>query len=200
MSDASGAEGAADTTGAGETSDPQTQTGQLEPQGDSTDWKAEAQKWERRAKADAEKAKANAAAAAELQKLTKAQMTEHERALDAARTEGQQLAAKALGGQMVSMALRAAAAGRLDTAVIDRLAETVNPSIFLKDDHTVDMDAVADFVNGIAPKESKKEADEKPPDPRFPEIGGQGAKGDSALALNGNAFVQALEAAVGRNT
>lgn len=197
MSDASGTEGAEPTAGA-EAGEAQQQTGQPEPQGDGTDWKAEAQKWEKRAKADADKAKANAAAAAELQKLQQAQMSEHEKALAAARTEGQQLAAKALGGQMVSMALRAAAAGRLDSTVVDRLAATVNPSIFLKDDNTVDMDAVTEFIDGIAPKEQKKEADEKPADPRFPELGGQG-KGDP-LALNGNAFVQALEASVGRST
>lgn len=198
MSDASGAEGAPASEGQPPAGDSgQQQSGQAEPQGDGTDWKAEAQKWERRAKSDAERAKANAAAAAELQKLQREQMSEHEKAIAAARQEGESLAAKALAGQMVSMALRAAAAGRLDDAVVERLSASVNPSIFVKDDNTVDMDAVKDFIDGIVPKQEKPK-EEKPADPRFPEIGGQGSKGQADLALNGNAFVQALEAAVGR--
>lgn len=54
------------------------------PQGDSTDWKAEARKWEDRAKRDAAKAKANADAAQRLTQLEDANKSETEKLLDRA--------------------------------------------------------------------------------------------------------------------
>jgi len=161
-----------------------------------TDWKAEAQKWEKRAKADAEKAKANGAAAAELEKLRQAQMSENEKAVQAAKVAGMAEARQTLSGQMVTMALRASAAGRLPDAVIAKLADTIDPAKFVTDDFAVDMDAIAELVNGIAPPKTEEKSDTKPPDPRFPELGGQGNKGDPAL--NGSNLLDALKASVGR--
>ena len=54
-----------------------------EPQGDSTDWKAEARKWESRAKASHAEAKANADAAKRLKEMEDAEKSEIDRAKEA---------------------------------------------------------------------------------------------------------------------
>jgi hypothetical protein len=170
---------------------------QGDQQGDTTDWKAEAIKWEKRTKSEAEKAKANAAAAAELQKLQQAQMTENEKAVAAAKGAGAAEATQRLAGQMVTMAIKAAAAGRLDEETVSSLAESINPAAFISEDFQVDMDKVTRLVGGLVPKQVEEKPPEKPADPRFPDIGGQGAKGDPAL--NGtDGFLAALKASVGR--
>lgn len=170
-----------------------------ESQDTGTDWKAEAQKWEKRAKADADRAKANGAAAAELEKLRQAQMSDNEKAVSAAKEAGMAEARQTLSGQMVGMAIRAAAAGRLPDAVIDKLTATINPAVFVTDDFSVDMNAVSELINGIAPAKSEEKPAEQKVDPRFPELGGQGNKGD-VDALNGSNLLDALKASVGRNT
>lgn len=56
-----------------------------EPQGDPTDWKAEARKWEARAKQSHAEAKANADAAKRLKEMEDADKSEVERASEAAK-------------------------------------------------------------------------------------------------------------------
>lgn len=207
MSDATGATGTGDPAGAQPPAGQPPAAGQPaagdpaqgdQQQSDTTDWKAEAQKWEKRAQADAAKAKANAAAAAELQKLQQDQMSENEKAVAAAKGAGAAEATQRLAGQMVTMAIKAAAAGRLSDAVVTQLAENINPGAFVNEEFQVDMDKVSALIDGLAPKQQVEEKPaEKPADPRFPDIGGQGAKGDPAL--NGtDGFLAALKASVGR--
>lgn len=65
-----------------------------EPQGDSTDWKAEARKWESRAKESHAKAKANENAAAKLKEMEDADKSELDRAKGAV-AEAEKRAAEA---------------------------------------------------------------------------------------------------------
>lgn len=197
MSDASaqGGEGVATETESSTEQPAETLTVEA-LQAETEKLRAEARKWENRSKQNDEKSKANAAAAAELQKLQREQMSEHEKAVAQAKLEGMSEAKRSLAGQLVSMALRASAAGRLPETVLDKLAATVNAELFLTEDGSVNMEEVSAFVNGIAPKVEDK-VEEKPVDPRFPDIGGQGGKGDPT-ALNGNSLLDAFKAAVGQ--
>lgn len=77
------------------------------PQGDDTDWKAEAKKWEKRAKTDGR----------ELEKLREASKTEDEKALDAARKqaadEARTAALAEVRGERLSTLVQARATGKL---------------------------------------------------------------------------------------
>lgn len=66
------------------TTDPETKTKAPQGADDDTDWKAEARKWESRAKTSRDEAKANADAARKLKELEDADKSEIQKATDAA--------------------------------------------------------------------------------------------------------------------
>jgi hypothetical protein len=111
-----------------------------------TDWKAEARKWEKRAKE-------NNNAATELEQLRAAQMTEQERAVAEAETRGRTAAASEYGRQLAAARFEAAAA----TAGVQLgdAAELIDTARFVAADGSVDTDAIQTAVTrlaAIAPK------------------------------------------------
>jgi len=99
------------------------------PQAEETDWKALARQWEKRAKA-------NSKASEELEALRKQSMTEQEKAVAAARVEGQAEAAKSFGKRL--------AAAELKSAVKDKGIDLSEVEEFLKVDHFVDENGEVD--------------------------------------------------------
>lgn len=152
-----------------------------------TDWKAEARKWEDRAKAAATKATANAAAAKELEQVKQASMSDIEKAVAVARTEATTEALRTVGARLVDAEVRVAAAGR--TVDVDALLEGLDRSRFVGDDGEPDRKAIAAWVDRIAPKPAEGA-------PAFPDLG-QGARNVSNAALNGDPLLASLKSAVG---
>jgi hypothetical protein len=180
-------EGAGPETGSSEPSPetgttPEPETG--ERQSDGAYWKAQAEKYEKRAKANAEAAK-------DLDKLRRESMTEQERvAAEAADRAATEVTAR-LGGRLVRAEMRAAANGRLTAEQVEAVASRLDVSAFLTGDGDVDGAAVAEFVNSLAPP---------PPDngnggPVFPDLG-QGARGGH-LPLNGDPLERDLRNKLG---
>lgn len=108
-----------------------------QPQGDETDWKAEARKWEQRAKD-------NHRAASELEKQRKASMTEAERAVVEAREQGRTAAVQEYGRRLATSEIRAeaAAAGAEVGGVFDYL----DLARFVGEDGEPDAKAIKTFV------------------------------------------------------
>lgn len=187
MSDTSTADTATDTTTTTTTTsaDTGTDTGT-----DSTDWKAEAEKWQNLAKKHEKRAKDNATAASELDKVRQQSMTEQERAVEQARVEARTAALAEVGGKVAAAEIRAAAAGRLAPEQVDVLLDGINLARFLDDSGDVDRDKVTTFVDGIAPK-----ADETTTT-QFPDLG-QGSRSADTNALNGDPLERALKSKLG---
>lgn len=115
------------------------------PKADETDWKAEARKWEQRAKE-------NKQAAAELEKQREASMTEAEKAVAEAEERGRTAAASEYGKRLATSDIRAAAAdAQADlTGVFDYL----DLSRFVGEDGEPDEKAIKAFVGGLPKKEA----------------------------------------------
>ena len=95
-------------------------------EGDGTDWKAEADKWQALARKHEDRAKTNSQAAKELEEFRRQSMTDQERAIEAARSEAKQEAVAAFAGRVAEAELRAAAAGRLTDDQVSTLLDGVN--------------------------------------------------------------------------
>lgn len=160
-------------------------------EGDGTDWKAEAEKWQALARKHEDRAKTNSQAAKELEEFRRQSMTDQERAIEAARSEAKQEAIAAFAGRVAEAELRAAAAGRLTDDQVSTLLDGVNLTRFVGDDGEVDRAAVARFVDGIAPKTA--ETNERQ---TFPDLG-QGARTATSMALNGDPLLQSVMAKLG---
>lgn len=106
-----------------------------------TDWKAEARKWEKRAKE-------NSGAAEELDKVRKASMTETEKAVEKARKEGET-------GALVT-AGRKLAAAKFETALVRKgldlgdAADLIDTAKFVDDKGDVDEAAIKKAVDRLA--------------------------------------------------
>lgn len=157
---------------------------------DTTDWKAEARKWEERAKKDAEKAKTASNAVKELEQLKASSMTEQEKLVEQARTEARSVALAEVGGRLVDASVRVAAAGRIPDETVGVLLQGLDRSKFLDDNGEVDEKSIAVFVDGIAPKQTE-------PEPQgFPDLG-QGARSGNQMPLNGDPLEKSLRNALG---
>lgn len=119
-------------------------TPQPEVDQSDTDWKAEARKWE-------ERAKENKKAAAELDRQRKAAMTESERAVVEAEERGRTAAASEFGKRLATSEIRAAAAtvGADLAGVFDYL----DLSRFVTDNGEPDDKAIKSFVAGLPAKD-----------------------------------------------
>lgn len=116
-----------------------------QPSQDETDWKAEARKWEQRAKE-------NKQARDEIEKQRKAAMTEAERAVAEAEERGRTAAAQEYGKRLVRSEIRAAAteAGADLAGVFDYL----DLGRFVGEDGEPDAKAVKAFVAALPKKDT----------------------------------------------
>lgn len=111
-----------------------------DPAGD-TDWKAEARKWEKRAKE-------NTKAAEELEKVKADAMSEAEKAVAAAKAEGRAEALKESNTALAAARFEAAVAKAGVT--LGDAASLIDTSKFLTDKGEVDDDAIKDAVTKLA--------------------------------------------------
>ncbi|MEU6858834.1 hypothetical protein AB0B28_08175 [Glycomyces sp. NPDC046736] len=109
--------------------------------GDGTDWKAEARKWEKLAKD-------NKNATEKLAKLEAAAMSDQEKAVAAAKADGLAEAAKTYGSRLAAAELKAAAAAKgVDLSAIGDL---IDSSKFVGADGEVDSTAIKSAVDKLA--------------------------------------------------
>jgi hypothetical protein len=114
-----------------------------QPTEDSTDWKAEARKWEQRAKE-------NKQAAAELEKQRQASMTEAERAVAEAEQKGRTAAAQEYGKRLATAEIRAVAADA--GADLAGVFDYLDLARFVGEDGEPDAKAIKAFVGGLPSK------------------------------------------------
>ena len=138
-----------------------------------------ARKWE-------ERAKTIAGAAKELEGLRKQYESDQERAVREAREAARSEVLGELGAERVADAFRVAAAGRgLD---VDEVIDGINLAKFVGEDGTPDRDAVAAFVDRIAPER----------EPASPPDLGQGARGGNQVpGLNSTQLERDLKQKLG---
>lgn len=137
--------------------------------GDSTDWKALARQWEKRAKD-------NKTAADELAALKAAQMTEQEKAVTEAEQRGRTAAAREYGAQLATARFEAAAAAA--GVQLGDAADLIDTSRFLGENGTVDTDAIQAAVTklaALAPRGAGRSGGD---------MGGAGGSGDTATSLD----------------
>ena len=97
-----------------------------------------------------------------------------------------------VGSKLVSAEIRAAAAGRLEAMALDALISALDARRFITDEGEPDRDAIAAFIEGIAPKPQD--------DGRSPLLDlGQGARGgdNPSAALNGDPLLNSVKAKLG---
>lgn len=163
-------------------------TGQPET-GDTTDWKAEAEKWQALSRKNEERAKSNGDAAKELEKLRQASMSDQEKAVAVAVEAAKAETMRTVGARLVDAEVKAAAAGR--TVDVEALLEGLDRSRFLDDSGEPNTKAITAWVDRIAPVT-------EPSKPGFPDLGqGQRGNGNGALALN-DPLLKDLVAKVGQ--
>ncbi|MFD8685365.1 hypothetical protein [Streptomyces sp. NPDC059651] len=110
-------------------------------QGDDTDWKAEARKWEARAKE-------NKSAVSELETLRTANLTEQEKAVKAAEQTGRTAAAAEYGKKLAAAEFRAAVAGA--GINLGEASDLIDTTKFVGDDGDVNTDAITAAVKKLA--------------------------------------------------
>ncbi len=115
-----------------------------EPQ-DSTDWKAEARKWEQRAKD-------NQKAARDLEAQRKASMTETERAVAEAEERGRMAVRTEYGTRLAQTEFRAAAAARNPAHDVGKALAYVDLSKFVGEDGEPNTKAIAAAVADLVPE------------------------------------------------
>jgi hypothetical protein len=123
---------------------PDTQSAADQPT-DTTDWKAEARKWEQRAKE-------NRAAAAEIEKARKAAMTESERAVAEAEERGRQTVVATYGQRLARTEYIAEAAKRNPGYDVQAVLDDINLARFIGDDGEPDSKAIAASVARLVPE------------------------------------------------
>lgn len=158
------------------------------PAQDGTDWKAEAEKIKAEARKWEDRAKANSTAAKELEQLRQSAMTDQEKAVAEAKATGRLEALVEAAGKVASAEIKAAAAGRLTDDQVSTLLEGLNLAAFVGEDGEVDAAKVKTFVDGIAP-EPKNDT------PVFDL--GQGARGGGNTALNGDPLLRSVQEKLG---
>lgn len=166
------------------------QTEETPPPATGDDLAGELAKWKNLAKKNEERAKANAAAAKELETFRQQTMSETERAIEAARTEARAEVTRQFGGRLVTAEVRAAAAGR--AVDVDALLEAVDPAKFVSEDGEPDREAIAAWINRVAPAAAPTDTPSTLP---FPDLG-QGARGEH-LALNSDPLTADLKKHLG---
>lgn len=147
---------------------------------------AELAKWKELARKNEQQAKANLK---ELDSLKAKSMTEQEKAVDAAKSEGRIEALREVGVKLANASIRVAAAGR--NVDVDALLEGVDASKFIDANGDPDERLISAWMNRVAPA-----VDETAKTPTKRDLG-QGARGDQALALNGDPLLRDIKAKLG---
>lgn len=153
---------------------------------DTTDWKAEAEKWKSLARKHETAFKGTSK---ELEAFKAQSMTDQEKAIEEAKKNGANEAKQLYGSKLVVSELKVGLNGRISDESFNSLVDGLNVSKFLTDDGDVDSDAVAAFVKALAPaedKSTKKSLDL-----------GQGNRGTTTSLANDNALEQSILKAVG---
>jgi len=114
------------------------------PKDDDTDWKAEARKWEQRAKD-------NGAKATEFDKQRKAAMTDAERAVAEAETRGRTAATSEYGKRLATSEIRATAADA--GADLAGVFDYLDLGRFVDESGEPDEKAIKSFVGGLPKKD-----------------------------------------------
>lgn len=157
---------------------------------DTTDYRAEALKFEALAKKHEQRAKENVAAASELARVRRDAMSEQDRAVseavERARAEAAAEVVGRLGSRLVVAEIRGAVGGRLPADQLDALMDHLDLSGFLSAEGEVDSSAVTAFATRIAPEMTSS--------PTFPDLG----QGPRAPAANGGASDPLLSALKGK--
>lgn len=164
---------------------------------DTTDWKAEAEKWKQQSRKHEDRAKANATAAKELEDLKAKSMTDQEKAVNEAKEAGKAEARAETAAVLVKAEIRAVAGGRFEAEQLATIVDAINPAAFLTDDGEVDEAKVQKYVAGIAPAQTDTDPD--PLTQQFPDLG-QGARGSGGkpnAALNGDPLLRDLKSKLG---
>jgi hypothetical protein len=140
--------------------------------------KSASRKWE-------DRAKANSNAAKELETLRQASMTDQEQAVAKAAAEAEARVRAEVGSERVEDAVRAAVGAR--SVDVEALLEGMDRTRFLDDNHQPDRDAIAAWVDRIAPAQ----------DPSVPQTVdlGQGARG--GMPDMGDPLLADLKSALG---
>lgn len=172
---------------------PDTEAATEETTEPTIDQSAEVEKWKKMARKHEDQAKANKNAAAELERLKLESLDETGKAVEAAKAEGRTAALAEVGGKLVAAEFKVAASGRqLD---VDTLLEGLDRTKFLTDEGDPDTDAIAAWVDRIAPAQTEPETDETPPGfPPMPDLG-QGSR--QTTPLGSDPLLQMLKGTVG---
>jgi hypothetical protein len=140
---------AEETTATTETTTVETQTAATEPVA-GTESKTFDEDYVKGLRSEAAKHRTEAKQlASRLEELERASMSDQEKAVATARSEARMEAIKEVGGRLVDAEVRVAASGR--NVDVDALLEGLNRSRFLKEDGEPDSNAIADWVDRIAP-------------------------------------------------
>jgi hypothetical protein len=154
------------------------------------DLAAEVEKWKAQARKHEDRAKANANAARELEQLRQQSMSDTEKAAAQAKAEGRAEALREVAAERVADAVRVAAAGR--NVDVDALLEGLDRTRFAGDDGIPDRDAIQAWIDRIAPK-----PDDTTTDTVLVADLGQGVRGNSSMALNGDPLLRDLKSKLG---
>lgn len=116
---------------------------------DSTDWKAEAEKYRALQKKWEARAKENATAAKERDELRKQSMSEQERAVEEASAKARTEERVRLAGKLARQGFLAAAAGRIPHAAT--VADDLNLAKYVGEDGDIDEKGLGELVERLAP-------------------------------------------------
>lgn len=165
--------------------------------GDSTDWKAEAEKYKALMRKHEARAKDNATAAKERDELKKQSMSDQERAVEEASAKARTEERVRLAGKLARQGFLAAAAGRLANA--SSVADDLNLSKYVGEDGEIDEKGLGELVDRLAPPAPAKKADPEDGADAKPKNGrgfDQGARGrgagqkDHSLAAGRDLYAQ----------
>lgn len=148
-----------------------------QPEADQTDWKAEARKWEQRAKE-------NKQAASELEKQRLAAMTEAERAVAEAEERGRTAATTEFGKRLATSEIKAAAAET--GADLTGVFEFLDLSRFVDENGEPDAKAIKSFVGGLPLKDDGKPRPPRPDQNQGRQSGGTASTADQFAAAIGD--------------
>lgn len=142
---------------------------------DTTDWKAEARKWEQRAKE-------NKAAAAEVEKARKAAMSESERAVAEAEERGRMAAVASYGERLARTEFVAEAAKRNPGFDAAAVLDDLNLARYIGEDGEPDSKAITAAVGRLIPEGGSAA-------PQPPSFDG-GARRTAPVAADMNTFIR----------
>jgi hypothetical protein len=168
-------------------------------EGDSTDWKAEAEKYKALSRKHEARAKENATAAKERDELRKQSMTDQEKAVEEASAKARAEERVRLAGRLARQGFLAAAAGRIPHAA--SVADDLNLARFVGEDGEIDESGLAELVDRLAPPKAAKsdkdgdEGSEKKAKPNSSRGFDQGPRGsgsgkESSLAAGRELYAQ----------